>query len=256
MRSSSSERGKGEPQRRSKSKEPRTEIVPLAEDGPDTYEALAEATSKSSLLDRFNTAFHEALQNRRGANRRRPGSASGIGAGEHVTADDLAIRRAQYVTPRKMTIPEGVIVDGSLSSPAETEIDGRIQGDVFVEAPLALGANALVSGKIQAAKCEVKGLVEGKVECSGDLVLSESGRLKADVLAGKSFTAAGRIDGDVICGGVLHVCSTAQITGDIRAKQIVIEEGAQVNGRCSMSSNPQQGAASETPMDSKPSEEQ
>ncbi len=256
MRASRSERGKGEPKRRSRTKEPRAEIVPRPEDGADTYEALAEATNKSSLLDRFNTAFHEALQNRRAGNRRRAASASDISVGEHVTADDLAIRRAQYVTPRKMTIPEGVIVDGSLSSPAETEIDGRIQGDVFVEAPLTLGANALISGKIQAAKCEVKGLVEGKVECSGELVLSQSGRLKADVLAGKSLTAAGRIDGDVICGGLLHVCSTAQITGDIRAKQIVIEDGAQVNGRCSMSSPAQKGAGGETPTDSKPSKEQ
>ncbi|MFP4172968.1 MAG: polymer-forming cytoskeletal protein [Candidatus Hydrogenedentota bacterium] len=253
MGSSRNERGKSEPKRRSRSKDPRAEIAPLPEAGADTYEALAEATNKSSLLDRVNTAFHEALQNRRAGNRRPP---SEIAPGERVTADDLAIRRARYVTPRKMTIPEGVIVDGSLSSPAETEIDGRVQGDVLVEASLSLGANALISGKIQAANCEVKGLVEGKVECSGDLVLGQGGRLKADVLAGKSFTAAGQVDGEVLCGGLLHVCSTAQITGDIRAKQIVIEEGAQVNGRCSMSSQPQKGARREKAIDSKPSEEQ
>lgn len=256
MRFSKRERGRGELQRRSKPKEQQPEKAQPAEDGADTYEALAEATNKSSLLDRFNTAFHEALQNRRAGNRRRHASASDISVGEHVIADDLAIRRAQYVIPQKMTIPEGVIVDGSLSSPAETEIDGRIQGDVLVEAPLSLGANALISGKIQAAKCEVNGLVEGKVECSGELVLGQSGRLMADVLAGKGFTAAGRIDGDVSCGGLLHVCSTAQITGDLRAKQIVIEEGAQVNGRCSMSSHPQKSAGREKAIDSKPSKEQ
>lgn len=253
MRFSKRERGRGDLQRRSKPKEQGPEIPQPGDGGADTYEALAEATNKSSLLNRFNTAFHEALQNRRAANRR---PTSEIPPGEHVTADDLAIRRAQYVTPQKMTIPEGVIVDGSLSSPAETEIDGRIQGDVFVEAPLSLGANALISGKIQATKCEVKGLVEGKVECSGELVLKQGGRLKADVLAGKSFTAAGQVDGDVYCGGLFHACSTAQITGDIRAKHIVIEEGAQVNGQCSMSSQPQQGAGREKAIDSKPSEEQ
>jgi len=253
VRDSKKERGRKDLQRRSKSKEQRAETAQSRQEGADTYEALAKATNKPSLLDRFNTAFHEVLQNRRAGNRR---PASEIPPGEHVTADDLAIRRAHHVTPRKMTIPEGVIVEGSLSSSAETEIDGRIQGDVLVEARLSLGANALISGKIQAAKCEVKGLVEGKVECSGDLVLGQGGRLKADVLAGNSFTAAGRIDGDVLCGGLLHVCSTAQITGDIRAKQIVIEEGAQVNGRCSMSSHPQKGAEREKAADSQPSKEQ
>ena len=253
MRDSKKGRGRGEFQRRSKPKEQGTETAQSQGDGADTYEALAEATNKSSLLDRFNSAFHEALQNRRAGNRR---PASEIPTGEHVTGDDLAIRRAQYVTPRKMTIPQGVIVEGSLSSPAETEIDGRIQGDVWVEAPLSLGVNALISGKIQATNCEVKGLVEGKVECTGELLLGQSGRLMADVLAGKGFTAAGRIDGDVCCGGLLHVCSTAQITGDIRAKQMVIEEGAQVNGRCSMSSRPPQDAGREKSIDSKPSKEQ
>lgn len=248
MRDSKKERGRKDLQRRSKSKEQRAETAQSRQEGADTYEALAKATNKPSLLDRFNTAFHEVLQNRRAGNRR---PASEIPPGEHVTADDLAIRRAHHVTPRKMTIPEGVIVEGSLSSSAETEIDGRIQGDVLVEARLSLGANALISGKIQATKCEVEGLVEGKVECSGELVLGQSGRLMADVLAGNSFTAAGRIDGNVYCGGHLHVCSTAQIAGDLHAKQIVIDEGAVVNGRCSMSSSPQQGAGREKRIESK-----
>ncbi len=200
---------------------------------PDTYEALEQATKRHSLLDRVNTAFHDVLQNSRGSSREaNPAQGTDNSAGASV--DDLAIRRAKSVKPRRLTLPEGVIVDGSLSSASETEIDGQVQGDVIVEGGLYLGASALISGNVQAVKCRVEGVVEGKVECNTDIELGPHGRLNADVLAGERMIVAGQIHGNVQCGGLLHLASTAKITGDVFAKQIVIDDGAVLNGRCSM----------------------
>jgi cytoskeletal protein CcmA (bactofilin family) len=208
---------------------------------PDSYEDLAEASSsKGGLLGRMNQAFQDALQTNRGAgNERAPAFES---RGEpNVTADDLAIRRAKNIKPRRMIIPEGVIIDGSMTSGSETEISGRIEGDVTVDGRLYLGRSALISGNVRAANCKVEGLVEGKMECSEELELGPTGRLNADVLAGKRTNIAGQVFGNVTTGGMLRLQASAKVTGDIRARRMVIEEGATFNGKCMMRPPGQRG---------------
>ena len=118
---------------------------PFDEPGaPDTYEDLADASKgRGGLFGRVNQAFQEALTSSRGTRERSP--VEEAGDDPNVTADDLAIRRAKTVKPQRMIVPEGVIIDGSMTSGSETEISGRVEGDVTVEGRLYLGASALVS---------------------------------------------------------------------------------------------------------------
>lgn len=199
----------------------------------DTYEDLELASKKGGILGRFNAAFHDVLQTSRGPNRLREPA---IEAGDtpHVTADDLAIRRAKTVNAKRMVVPEGAIINGSMMSGSESEIAGRIEGDVTVDGKLYLGSSALITGNVRAASCKVEGLVEGKLECTQDLELAPTGRLNADAMAGKRMILCGQVFGNVSTGGMLHITATAKVTGDIRARQIVIEEGAVFNGRCLM----------------------
>jgi cytoskeletal protein CcmA (bactofilin family) len=133
-----------------------------------------------------------------------------------------------------MTVPEGVIIDGSMTSGSETEIAGRIDGNVTVDGVLMLRPSALVSGNVRATVCQVEGHVEGTLECSQDLSLGVNGRLNADCQAGKRVVIAGQVFGDVTCSGLLRLEASAQVTGNIRARKIVIEEGATFNGACTM----------------------
>lgn len=200
---------------------------------PDAYEELEKAGKKGSLFGKMNAAFHEVLQSSRGTERRREPA---VEAGEtpEVTADDLAIRRAKTVSAQRMVVPEGVIIDGSMTSGSETEIWGRVDGDVTVDGRLHLGSSALVSGNVRATYCTVEGLVEGKVECSQELELGRTGRLNADVLAGKRLALAGQVFGNITSSGHVRLGSSAKVTGDIRARRLVIEEGAVFNGNCAM----------------------
>ncbi|MBN2311039.1 MAG: polymer-forming cytoskeletal protein [Candidatus Hydrogenedentes bacterium] len=207
---------------------------------PDTYEDLAQASKEGSIFGRVNQAFHGVLQNSRGSGRNRA-PAEEAGEDPLVTADDLAIRRAKNVKPQRMIIPEGVIINGSMTSGSETEISGRIEGDVNVDGRLYLGASALVTGNVRAASCRVEGLVEGKMECSQDLELGRTGRLNAAVLVGKRMMLAGQVFGDISTGGSVQLVASARVTGDIRARKILIEEGAIFNGRCTMRPPAQRG---------------
>jgi cytoskeletal protein CcmA (bactofilin family) len=207
--------------------------APSGSNKADTFEELAKASQKGSLFRRLNTSFQEMLQNSRGEDRAREPVAEAIQS-PTVTADDLAIRRAKNVTPQRMIVPEGVIIEGSLTSGSETEISGRVDGDVTVDGRLYLGATALISGNVRATSCKAEGLVEGKMECSQEIELGRTGRLNADALAGKKVTVAGQVFGNVSTGGMLRLVTTGRIEGNIQARQLVVEEGSTFNGMCIM----------------------
>lgn len=202
--------------------------------GGDSYEALQAAGQQSSgLLGRVGGRFQDALQTSRGGNRT-PSARDEGGNNPNVSADDLALRRARNVSTQRMIIPEGVIIDGSLNSGSETDINGRIDGNVTVEGYLNLGPAALVSGNVRAQRCTVEGCVDGKMECSDEIILGRNGRLNADCIAGKQISVAGQIFGDIQCSGLLRIEASAQVTGNIMARKIIMEEGAMLNGTCAM----------------------
>ena len=201
---------------------------------PHTYEELAKASQKEGgFLSRLGSSFQEMLQTSRGSERPAESAAEAPDAGP-LGADDLAMRRAKNVTPKRMIVPEGVIIGGPMTSSAETEISGRVDGDVTVDGRLFLGPTALISGNVRAVMCKVEGLIEGKLECSQEIELSQSGRLNADAVAGKKITVAGHVRGSVSTGGILRLVASGRVEGNIYAKQLVIEEGAVFNGSCSM----------------------
>ena len=200
---------------------------------PHTFDEMSKAPQKGSLFQRLGISFSEMLQTSRGTERG-PHSLEDTSEAIQATADDLAIRRAKAVGPKRMIVPEGVIIGGPMSSGAETEICGRVDGDVTVDGKLFLGNTALISGSVRAVSCRIEGLVEGKMECSQELELGQTGRLNADVIAGKRVTVAGQIRGNVSTGGVLRLVSTGRVEGNIHTKQLVIEEGGVFNGVCTM----------------------
>lgn len=200
---------------------------------PDTYEAMEEAGRSGGLFGRMNQAFQEALHTSRGPGRTRD-AVEEAGDSPSVTADDLAIRRARNVKLQRMVVPEGVIIEGNMTSGSETEIAGKIEGNVTVEGRLYLAPSALISGNVRATSCRVDGLVEGRVECTQELELGKTGRLSADALGGKEVIIGGQIFGDVSTGGVARLLATAKVNGNIRTRRVVIEEGALFNGSCTM----------------------
>ena len=231
---------RSDPKRNPKPNNPKPAVPP--QEVPDTYEALDEAGRSGGLLGRMNQAFQEALHTSRGPGRTRDAVVE-AGEGPGVTADDLAIRRARNVKLQRMVVPEGVIIEGNMTSGSETEIAGKIEGNVTVDGRLYLAPSALVSGNVRATSCRVDGLVEGKVECAQDLELGKTGRLSADAMAGREVALAGQVFGDVSTGGITRLLASAKINGNIRTRRVVIEEGALFNGSCTMRTPAQRGDA-------------
>ena len=187
----------------------------------------------SGLFGRFGSKLNEAVQQGRADDPiRRP--ADNLAKEAAIPADDMAVRQGQSVVTQRMIVPDGVVIEGAMSSSSDTQIAGRIDGDVRVDARLALEPSAVIKGKVRAASCSVRGKVMGDVESQQDLTIGESGVVNADAIAGKDMVIAGEINGNVKCGGRLRLTPTGRLTGNIRARTIVLEDGAQFNGTCNM----------------------
>jgi cytoskeletal protein CcmA (bactofilin family) len=192
-----------------------------------------EKAGKRGLLGRFNAKFNDALQSGR-APESAPNAVAETTRMPAATIDDIAMRRARNVGSQKMVIPEGVIIEGSLTGNSDTEISGRIDGNITVEGALHLGPGALVSGNVRAGTCRIDGLVEGKVESSGDLELGPNGRLNADLIGGRNVRIAGQVYGNITTPGALTLAANSKVTGDVCVRRLIIEEGATLEGQCTM----------------------
>lgn len=195
--------------------------------GTDKEMREMEAAGRKGLFGRLNTV----IQQNRGDERPMDSAAPSAPA---ATADDIAIRRARPATTGKMFIPEGAIIQGNVTASAETEIAGKVEGDVTIDGMLSLGKSALVTGNVRAGSCRVDGLVEGKVECSEEMDLGQSGRVNGDCGAGKRINLSGQVYGNVITPGVLRMAQTCRVQGDVRARSLTMEEGATLDGSCIM----------------------
>ncbi len=105
------------------------------------------------------------------------------------------------INPNSLNIVNvGTTITGDLSSDGDMRLDGNVKGYISSKARLVLGPTSKVDGDIKAANLEVSG------EVNGNIFVTE----------------------------LLTVKSTAKINGDIVSNKLIIESGAEFNGKCSM----------------------
>ncbi len=79
----------------------------------------------------------------------------------------------------------------------------------------------------------VKGTVSGSVKTSRLLTVEPGAKILANVRAGEAMIA-GHIKGNVRVEGRLELTETAQISGDISCKVLVVAAGALIHGKVTM----------------------
>lgn len=80
----------------------------------------------------------------------------------------------------------------------------------------------------------IEGIVKGTVKAEGDLVVTESASIEADVEASNAVVA-GEIKGDLKVADKLEITSTAKILGNVNCRTISVEAGAMISGNCQAS---------------------
>jgi cytoskeletal protein CcmA (bactofilin family) len=128
-----------------------------------------------------------------------------------VPAPQPAPRRAARAGSAPSIISADLVVNGTLSSTGDIQIDGRVEGDVR-SVGLVIGDKAEIHGEVHAEDVTVRGKVVGRI------------RARKILLA-----------------------STSHVEGDILHEAFAVESGAFFEGNCRHSDNPLGDAALDAP---------
>jgi len=77
----------------------------------------------------------------------------------------------------------------------------------------------------------IEGIVIGSVRADGDLVVTETASIEADVTA-TNAVVAGEIKGNLSAAEKLELLGTAKINGNISCRMLTVEGGATISGNC------------------------
>ncbi len=98
-----------------------------------------------------------------------------------------------------------------------------------------LGPNANFKGDVQSdGSMRIDGLFEGKIELAGNLIISESGKVVADIKA-QNVSVSGAVKGTINATGRLEILNSGKVWGDISVSSLLIDEGGYFRGQSIMS---------------------
>lgn len=97
-----------------------------------------------------------------------------------------------------------------------------------------IGTGTKIKGELSSqGTIRVEGVVEGQIQSSDTIVIQESGKVKADLLAGQ-VVISGEVHGNVYAQERLEITEQAKVFGDITSPRISIAEGVVFEGKCTM----------------------
>ncbi len=144
------------------------------------------------------------------------------------------LRTASVVSDDEVTvITKGTTINGSISSDGSLEVNGTITGDVECLGKLSITGK--VTGNSTAAEVFVNTeRLQGSINSEGSVKVGLGTVIIGDIVA-TSGVIAGAIKGEIDINGPIVIDSTAIIKGNIKAKSVQINNGAVIEGFCSLS---------------------
>ncbi len=108
----------------------------------------------------------------------------------------------------------------------------RTQGEAGVVT--IIGQGTRITGEIQSsATMRIEGHVAGKVHCDDTIMVQETGRVEADLVASQVIIS-GEVKGNVMARERLEITESGKLLGDITAPRVAIAEGVLFEGHCTM----------------------
>jgi len=96
-----------------------------------------------------------------------------------------------------------------------------------------IGPNTHVKGDVQGdGGLRIDGIAEGTIEITGNLVITESAKVRAEIKA-NNLSVAGAVQGNITANRV-EILDTGRVWGDLTVKALLVNEGAYFRGQTFM----------------------
>lgn len=97
-----------------------------------------------------------------------------------------------------------------------------------------IGKDTTITGSVEAKGIlRIEGKISGDLNTNGDIIVSESGVVEADVKV-RNISIAGVVKGNLEARGLLSLEPSGKMLGDIKVAKLAIGDGAIFRGACEM----------------------
>ena len=95
-----------------------------------------------------------------------------------------------------------------------------------------IGADAKFKGELAfEGGVRVDGEFEGGIKTPGKVLVSQNGKMKAEIEAG-TITVEGTVEGNLVAQSKVELNASCKLNGDVKASKLSVKEGAVFVGRC------------------------
>ena len=99
--------------------------------------------------------------------------------------------RVGEISNSSNTISKDTSIEGNVQTSGNLRVEGKILGNIRAKSKVVLGSSAKVEGKIFAQNADIEGTVKGTVQVEGLLTLKSNANIKGDIHTGKLVMEAG-----------------------------------------------------------------
>lgn len=151
---------------------------------------------------------------------------------EDTTEAELASLASSELKNEVTVITKGTTINGSITSDGSLEIMGTIHGDIDCLGKLTIVGE--VVGNSMASEVFVNtSRLEGSINSEGSVKINAGTVVIGDITA-SSGVIAGAVKGQIDINGPIVVDANAVVKGNINAKSVQINNGAVIDGFCSL----------------------
>lgn len=119
---------------------------------------------------------------------------------------------------------------GSVFGNGKEENGKRAAEDIIIY----MGKNVEIKGNVNfEGSGRIDGKIEGKITVKGSIIFGEGAVITSDV-EGDTVVVGGKVTGKIIAHQKIQLLRTSVFTGEMTTPALLIEDGAQFNGSCKM----------------------
>lgn len=150
--------------------------------------------------------------------------------------------KQENIVPKRETSPEdkeavtvitkGTTINGSITSDCSLKVMGTVIGDIECQGKLSISGR--ITGNSIASEIEINSKrLEGSVNSEGNIKVEPGTVIIGDITA-TSGQIAGAVKGEVDINGPVVLDTTAIVKGNVKAKSVQMNNGAVLEGFCSL----------------------
>ena len=144
----------------------------------------------------------------------------------------------QYPTT---VLAAGSVFEGTLRAKGSVDLACQFKGNIFAEGDVVMRTS--LEGNVQGKCVELIACsVQGDIQAAEQLRVQHGSIIKGNI-ATRDLVCSGKVNGDVTAAGHVTLESTAQLTGNLTARTLSIEEGASIEGNVKVVRNQGGGKA-------------